>query len=58
MGQNTKERYQIISRQDNFKESFRDFFYYFNENDLTDKNNTRDRKKFYNPKLCRYYLTI
>lgn len=49
MGQNTKERYEIITRQDSYKESFRDFFYYFNENDINDKNNTRDRKKFYNP---------
>lgn len=51
MGQNTKERYEFITRQDNYKECFRDFFYYFNENDPTDKNNTRDRKKFYNPHL-------
>jgi hypothetical protein len=51
LGQNTKERYEFITRQDNYKESFRDFFYYFNENDINDKYNTRDRKKFYNPHL-------
>jgi hypothetical protein len=51
MGQNTKERYEFIARQDTYKESFQDFFYYFNENDSNDKNNTRDRKKFYNPHL-------
>jgi hypothetical protein len=51
MGQNTKERYEFIVRQDNYKEGFKDFFYYFNELDSNDKNNTRDRKKFYNPHL-------
>ena len=51
MGQNTKERYEFIVRQDNYKENFKDFFYYFNEFDPNDKNNTRDRKKFYNPHL-------
>lgn len=51
MGQNTKERYEYIVRQDNYKECFKDFFYYFNENDPNDKYNTRDRKKFYNPHL-------
>ena len=51
MGQNTKERYEAIVRGDNYKENFRDFFYYFNELDPNDKNNTRDRKKFYNPHL-------
>ena len=51
MGQNTKERYESIVRQDNYKENFKDFFYYFNEFDPNDKNNTRDRKKFYNPHL-------
>jgi hypothetical protein len=51
MGQNTKERYENIIRQDTYKECFKDFFYYFNENDPNDKYNTRDRKKFYNPHL-------
>lgn len=51
MGQNTKERYENIIRQDAYKECFKDFFYYFNENDPNDKFNTRDRKKFYNPHL-------
>jgi hypothetical protein len=35
-------------REETFKEAFRDFYYYFNENDPSDKNNTFE-KKFYNP---------
>jgi len=51
VGNATKERYEAIVRQENYKEVFRDFFYYFNENDPNDKHNSRDRKKFYNPHL-------
>ena len=40
MGQNTKERYEFIARQDTYKESCQDFFYYFNENDSNDKDET------------------
>jgi len=51
IGNATKERYEVICRQDGYREVFRDFFYYFNENDINDMNNTKDRKKYYNPHL-------
>jgi hypothetical protein len=35
-------------REETFKEAFKDFYYYSNENDPYDKNNTVERK-FYNP---------
>jgi hypothetical protein len=46
----TRERYQIIIRDDKTKSAFKDFFYFFNENDVNDKNNSKE-KKFNNPHL-------
>ena len=50
MGNNTKEKYEIIMRDEVTKNSFKDFYYYFNDNDINDRNNSID-KKFYNPHL-------
>jgi hypothetical protein len=51
IGNATKERYEGIIRHENYREVFHDFFYYFNQNDINDKHNTKDCKKFYNPHL-------
>ena len=37
-------------REEVTKISFRDFYFYFNDNDFTDKSNSQD-KKFFNPHL-------
>lgn len=37
-------------RDDSYKDSFKDFNYYFNEVDPNDKNNSKE-KKFFNPHL-------
>lgn len=48
MGMNTKERYENIIRQETYKVAFKDYLFYFNEDDPSDKNNTIN-KKFFNP---------
>ncbi len=44
----TKERYESHMREEVVKQVFEDFYFYYNENDPNDKNNTKE-KKFYNP---------
>lgn len=48
IGMNTKERYESIMMQDSYRTSFRDYLFYYNEEDPKDRNNTIN-KKFFNP---------
>lgn len=42
MGNETKERYENITRSDNFKTVFDNYFFYFNAFDPNDRNNPKD----------------
>lgn len=44
---NTQEKYDQYLKEEAVKPSFEDFYFYFNENDPNDVNNTNE-KKFYN----------
>jgi hypothetical protein len=48
IGENTKEKYEGYMRNEAYKDAFKDFYYYLNEFDLNDKNNSRELK-FPNP---------
>lgn len=48
MGNNTKERYEEIIRNEDNKILFNKFYYYFNDNDPNDQFNSKE-KKFNNP---------
>lgn len=48
IGQQTKDRYDSIMREENNKASFLEFYFYFNECDLNDRNNNKELK-FFNP---------
>ncbi len=50
IGNITREKYEHYLREESFKDVFKDFYFYFNEYDPVDKNNT-NTKKFYNPHL-------
>jgi hypothetical protein len=50
IGNDTREKYEQFLREDSYKDSFKDFSYYFNEQDPNDKNNSKE-KKFNNPHL-------
>jgi hypothetical protein len=44
------ERYQNYLREEKYKDAFKDFYFYYNELDVNDKNNTKEQK-FTNPHL-------
>ena len=50
IGENTREKYDGYLRNENYKDLFRDFYYYNNEFDPSDKFNTNE-KKFINPHI-------
>ncbi len=50
IGNDTRAKYESYIREESFKDIFKDFYYYFNEYDPNDKNNTTE-KKFFNPHL-------
>lgn len=50
IGNDTRARYANYLKDDSLKEDFKVFYYYFNEFDINDKNNSKD-KKFNNPHL-------
>jgi hypothetical protein len=50
MGNDTREKYEGYLRDEKYTDAFKDFFYYYNENDENDKNNTKT-EKFINPHL-------
>lgn len=47
LGMQTKERYESHMRDEAVKQVFKDFYFYYNEHDSNDRNNTKE-KKFYN----------
>lgn len=48
IGGNTQEKYDKFLKEEEYHPSFTDFYFYFNDIDLDDVNNT-NQKKFYNP---------
>lgn len=47
LGLETKERYENHMKEEAIKQVFKDFYFYYNENDPNDISNTKE-KKFYN----------
>jgi serum/glucocorticoid-regulated kinase 2 len=50
LGNNTREKYDQYLRDETFKDAFKDFYFYYNDFDPNDKNNSKE-KKLFNPHL-------
>jgi hypothetical protein len=50
IGNDTKEKYERYLRDETYKDAFKEFYFYHNEYDANDKNNSNE-KKFLNPHL-------
>ena len=43
MGLDTKQRYENITRSENYKTAFADYYFYYNAFDPSDRSNPKDK---------------